>query len=289
MKNGSLVQADAGIDVPRSTPYRRVRRQLGKAAIKAVFGLFPERVVARRDGIVYRLDLRDDLQQLVFLNLYERAELRRLRRFIRPGSCCIDAGANVGVFTIHMAKLAGPSGRVIAFEPDPQNAECLIENAALNACGEMVKVEPSALSSEPGTMTFYKSSSGHSAWGSLVRYRDLATQELAVTVDSVDAYCARHGIRRIDFLKIDVEGAEFELLQGSRNALRDGAVRNVMIEFNGPRLAQRRRSLSEMLQYFHSFGYALLYRSRESASVARDERRSELLLENLWFGLRSDL
>lgn len=127
----------------------------------------------------------------------------------------IDVGANLGYYTC----LAAKNGkRVIAFEPQQQNLRCLMRNLVANDIQEEVEVFPLALSDKPGLLTLY-GASGPSA--SLIKgwagYSSKYSQQIPVsTLDNV------LGIRFIDhqlFIKIDVEGAEFQVLEGAHALL----------------------------------------------------------------------
>ena len=77
-----------------------------------------DRAIVARDGITYDLDLAQGIDFAIFLgNIYERQTKAALRKLVSPGSLVLDIGANIGAHTLHLAKLAGPTGRVMAFEP----------------------------------------------------------------------------------------------------------------------------------------------------------------------------
>jgi FkbM family methyltransferase len=141
---------------------------------------------------------------------YEREQTRLFERHVRPGATVLDVGAHVGYYTLLSAVLAGPSGRVHSFEPNPQNADFLRRHVRINRL-DSVRVEQAAVSDREGTARFdfgTGSGTGHLADAGALEVRTLR----------LDDYCAQHALAPAA-LKIDVEGAEMSVLQGARDML----------------------------------------------------------------------
>ena len=86
-------------------------------ALRRPFG-FRDQVVARRRGVVWNLDLREGIDLTIYVRgAFERDTLRALESLVREGATVLDVGANVGAHTLHLARLVGATGRVVAFEP----------------------------------------------------------------------------------------------------------------------------------------------------------------------------
>jgi FkbM family methyltransferase len=258
-------------------PIAKPARKIVSALLWLFFAPLPNQMLVRRRGVKYLLDTTDDIQRLIFLNVYESAELQILSALLQPGCCCFDVGANIGFFSLHMAKIVGSFGKVFAFEPDEDNLARLRRNVLLNDFAKVVTISPLALGAKRGLDTFHKSARGHSGWGSLAKYGDLETVAVTVATDTLDDFCAEHCIRKIDFLKVDIEGFEFEFLRGASRVLQGNMVRNILVEFNGPRLAERGRTLQEMIAYFDSLGYVAGGRPTQSPSNSKN------VVENLLF------
>jgi FkbM family methyltransferase len=136
-----------------------------------------------------------------------------LARLLRPGDIVIDIGANVGFLSVIAAKLVGPDGRVIAFEPVPANARRIRRNARLNRLGRIEVVE-AAVGDRTGTATLVLA---EFAGGAALADADLppdACGELEVRLTTLDDWLARSGSPRPALVKIDVEGAELAVLRG---------------------------------------------------------------------------
>jgi FkbM family methyltransferase len=142
---------------------------------------------------------------------------RLLDRWIEPGATVVDVGANIGYNTVHAARLAGPRGRVIAVEPTPDNLAVLRHNIAAAGLSNVV-VEAVAAGRAAGTRDLFVRGA-RSAVNSLFPLSCYAhvTEVLQVPVVPLDDLVADE---RADVVKIDVEGAELEVLEGMPRLLR---------------------------------------------------------------------
>jgi FkbM family methyltransferase len=144
---------------------------------------------------------------------YEPEVWHQLMRQVRPGDVFADVGAFIGFYSIAVARLVGDSGRVFAFEPDPQSFAWLDRHVELNRLTERIELVQAAVGARCGMVGF---EAGKSSESRLSNSPADATQQVeCVTLDSVFAD------RRLDILKIDVEGFEEDVLNGGINLLRD--------------------------------------------------------------------
>lgn len=160
---------------------------------------------------------------------YEPQVFSLLKQTVHPGSIVLDVGANVGVVAMFMARWSGPGGHVHAFEPNPTSRQVLVEHLRLNRLSSMVTVCPLALSDAEGMTTFYAAeTSGKSSLSET--NIGLDARQIQVPVTTIDAYCRSLNIKP-SLIKIDVEGFEFSVLNGARNALRDFHP-SILVEFH---------------------------------------------------------
>lgn len=140
-----------------------------------------------------------------------------LRRTVAPGATVYDIGANIGFFTLLSARLTGPGGRVVAFEPSPPAIPGLRANVALNALDHVDVVER-AVAAEPGRAELLQV--GQHSWSHLADrgWHPETTAVVEVDVTTVDAEVAA-GRPAPDVVKIDVEGSEIAVLDGMRDTL----------------------------------------------------------------------
>lgn len=141
---------------------------------------------------------------------------------LKEGDIVIDGGAYLGEFTLYAAKVVGNGGKVIAFEPDPLNYKKLLENISLNNLDNVIAINK-GLYSENTNLKFYNDSSG----GSFLISEDLESKPndiVEVPVVKLDDEMNRLGIQKVDFIKMDIEGAEIEALKGCKRLLESNCV-----------------------------------------------------------------
>lgn len=143
-----------------------------------------------------------------------------LERLVRPGDDAIDAGANIGLFSVHLASLVGSNGRVLAIEPSPAILPSLRRNLERNGAGNVIVYE-GLVADEAGEREFHSvnASPEYSSMGAIVHPHapsDVSTVRVSGT--TLDILVERHGLEPC-FVKIDVEGAEGLVLEGARRTI----------------------------------------------------------------------
>jgi FkbM family methyltransferase len=165
------------------------------------------------DGLTLDLDLHtafDPLYSIVGQEDYEREPGFALA----PGLVIVDLGANLGVFATRAAKRVGPKGRVIAVEPHPDNFARLSANARRNGLAWLECV-PAAAGDRDGQVELFVHERGINH--SIVRG---SGRSVTVPIRTVDSLVRERGLERVDFLKIDIEGAVPAALRGASETLR---------------------------------------------------------------------
>jgi FkbM family methyltransferase len=172
------------------------------------------------------LDARDSLN-LSLNRVYEPFETEILQRLVQPGDTVLDVGANIGYYTLIFARRVGAAGRVIAFEPDPDNFALLRRNIQCNGYQNVTLVN-AALSNQNGTVKLYlcdENRGDHRLYPSADRRRAIEVQAL-----TADEFCQPFA-ERLTFVKMDVQGAEGRVLQGMTEVLRRTAQCQLIFEF----------------------------------------------------------
>jgi len=150
----------------------------------------------------------------------EPAMQQALVEHLRPGMTFFDLGANLGFFSLLAARLVGPSGRVVAFEADPEIAARLRENLAYNKFTHAV-VEEKAVWSEPTWVSFSRvdsSTSPDRGLGHVSAGDSPGANTISVEAVSLDQFISSHPVP--DLLKCDVEGTETAVFEGAEQLLR---------------------------------------------------------------------
>jgi FkbM family methyltransferase len=169
---------------------------------------------------------------------------RMLATFLKPGMTVYDGGANVGFISILAARLVGPGGRVFCFEPLPSNSDRIEHNACLNGF-DQITVRREALGGSESQGRFLvgpEVTRGHLESESSRSAANADT--IAVHVRRLDCLIADERLPQPDFIKLDVEGAEADVLEGGKTVLRQ-ARPILLIELHGTN-ARVARTLEEL-------------------------------------------
>jgi FkbM family methyltransferase len=142
-------------------------------------------------------------------------ELSSLQCFLRPGFVVVDIGANVGVYSLKAAKEVGDDGLVIAIEPFVETASMLSTNGRANGYRNL-RVRNIALGPNTREVQLYLNNGRPNSFGLIQSGTAESVSVLSVTLDDL---CRWEGLERLDYLKIDAEGMEGQILAGGRKTL----------------------------------------------------------------------
>jgi FkbM family methyltransferase len=167
------------------------------------------------NGNKFRVDSRT---RLSFSPLYDVGASNLLNATLRHGDEAWNVGANVGVHVLQMCACVGPTGHVVAFEPNPEAAKLLRRNVALNGYSERVTIIEAAMGQHPGTTDFYIS--GANAMGRPQRPNPLLprTKRIQVPVLTLDQFASERR-KRPTCLFMDIEGWEIAALLGGEKLI----------------------------------------------------------------------
>lgn len=146
--------------------------------------------------------------------VWEPLETMLFEGEIESGDVVVDVGANVGYYTLIAAKRVGSSGKVYAFEPDPDAFALLRANIELNALTNVVAINK-ALAAEPGRLELFRSNTNRGDH----RLYDPGDGRTAVSVEVTTLDAALADVRGIDLIKVDTQGAECSILAGGTSLL----------------------------------------------------------------------
>lgn len=172
------------------------------------------------------------------------------RRHVRGDATVFDVGANFGTYASLFAKIE-PRARVFAFEPHPVTAAVCRRNILTNRLSQ-VKIVEKAVGREVGMTGF----TSHGIPGT-ERIAFGEDARLTVPVTTLDAFCEEHEIETIHFLKIDVEGAEVDVVAGASDLFSRGAVKSGIIEVSQSNLQLFGQSIGDLESTFARYGYRL--------------------------------
>lgn len=224
--------------------------------------------VTTEGGIIY-LDRGDVLGLLRNGGIVEEYEIRLFKKYIRPGDVVVDIGAHIGVFSLLFSKLVGNSGEVISFEPDTKTFSLLSKNIAINNV-KNIRINQLAVSNQNEEISFYLYGSGQNSIGRLsesMPERGLSENVPIVHIEaiSLDDFL---GDARVDFIKMDIEGAEGSAFLGMKKILSKNNNVKILTEFNVPALRKASKiSAEEFLEQLNNEGFRVYDIDEKSAEL----------------------
>lgn len=193
-----------------------------------------------------------------------RNDVKQMKYFVdmvKKSNFVLDVGGHVGQYAVLFASLVGRSGKVVTFEPDIAAIKVLHQNLQLNGFTDKVTVENIALSDSNGTHTFF--SMGGDSMSSLVRSglgsnaTSSDVQEYSIRTMKMDDYLSANGLGFPDWIKLDTEGAEINILKGAQDVLKSKAV--ILCELHPYAWAEFGTSYSDLLSIVKQSGRKMRY------------------------------
>ncbi len=220
----------------------------------------------------------DDSLCLYVCGSFEPNEFAFLDRVLRPGMIFIDVGANDGYYTLFAARRVGSTGRVVAVEPSSRERVNLKRNIARNRL-DNVTVVPAALASACGVADLCLAQgvhAGHNTLGKFAHDGVQADRLQRVDVATLDKVAADLRLEGIDFIKIDVEGAEASVIDGAHHVL--STMRPIiLLEINDKALRAQSTSAEALLSTLRGdFNYNILVFSGTTGAIERLEGSAPL-------------
>jgi FkbM family methyltransferase len=201
-----------------------------------------------------------------------------IARVVKPNMTVIDVGANFGYYTLLLADIVGPKGRVIAVEPNTDAVALLRESVLLNGFSSRTDIVPHALTASSGHAWLYVPL-GEPKNATIVSgphvMQDRTRQVSTVTLDDIACEC-----QRIDLVKIDAEGSEVDIIAGMQKTIARHRPM-IVLEFNAGRYVDPRAFLDSLLGAYGTFSELSpdgTLRQPEIATVADPAYREDRLL-----------
>ncbi len=186
---------------------------------KAFFNNF---VIENSDGLFF---CRDNVDLDVVSEDFE-SSLRKHFKSLKRG-VFVDVGANIGKYTVMMSKSLGGKGKIISIEPHPENFKTLEKNMDLNNCSNAVALNLACWSKKTDLKLF-----SHEDQPLLASAVKTSKNYITTKADTLDNILDNLNIRKVDLVKIDVEGAERQVLEGMKNILKSGKAKIIFEAWN---------------------------------------------------------
>jgi FkbM family methyltransferase len=208
------------------------------------------------------LDSIDSLR-LSIHGVHEPLETELVKKEVKTGDVVLDIGANIGYYTLIFAKLVGQGGKVFAFEPDPYNFALLKKNVEVNGYENVVPIRK-AVSNKTGQVKLYlcdNSITGHSIY-------DLGDGRQSIKIEAItlDDYFKNYD-GMIEFIRMDIEGAEGGAIQGMSNLLKRNRDVKIVTEFWPTGLKRSGITAEEYLKLLIKYNFKLYNVNEEKERI----------------------
>jgi FkbM family methyltransferase len=239
--------------------------------------------IAEREicGQKLRFAVHDKFEITEIDGMFEEDEfIRRILDSLQQDDILYDVGANIGIVALAAAKRAGANDvRVLAFEPEPNNVQRLRQNIELNQLGGAIDVQACGLGRAPGRAELHLAEGDYSGGshsigpqeGRATSNGNGATKSVWIELDSVD-HRASAGAVLPTVMKIDVEGAEMEVLLGAETLLRQQRVRELFIEVHIGRIFTDGFDPQRLQAWLEARGYRLAWSQPRGTEIHQHYR-----------------
>jgi FkbM family methyltransferase len=236
------------------------------------------RVIREIQGSKMLLNLNDAgiSQELFFTGIHEPESTNSLKGILSHGMTIVEVGANIGYYALLEAGIIGRNGHIIAFEPSPINMTTFRANIALNGLEDRIETYQMGVGNKTHRMQFHIINKGNlSSFYQRAYSKDIQIiSTIEVDVVALDDFFQSKPIK-IDFLRMDVEGYEMEIIKGMQNMLKtEKAPDKLFIEIHSSLLNSNSYSCKLFIETLKIFHYEILiarYRGREDIRVSSTE------------------
>ena len=193
-------------------------------------------------------------RSIVYDKIWEPETTKLIKKIIHEGDVGIDLGANIGYFTILMANLVGTSGKIFSFEPAPQNFEILQKNIKQNHLENVIS-EQSAIGDIDGKIKLYLSNTNagwHKVFPTQFVDYEVSDKNIDVKICSLDKEFID---KKIDFIKMDIEGYEWNAIKGGKKILEENHDVKLIFEFFPMALRANNVKPDTVLTYLLDIGF----------------------------------
>jgi FkbM family methyltransferase len=204
---------------------------------------------------------------------FEPNEFRFLEDTLRPGMTVLDIGANIGLYSLFASRKVGPTGNELAIEASSREFAKLEDNISLNRARNISSFS-FAVSNRRSTTQIRVATEDHAGNNSLggFAYEQIKLAHIEnVETFTLDEITARHCPARIDFIKMDIEGAELFALSGARKTI-ERSHPLMLIEVSDRSLSRQNCTSGQLLDLLESFGYTLSTFDPKTGSIVPAER-----------------
>lgn len=217
-----------------------------------------------RNGVFFNLNISHLVDWATYFGFYEKS-LNTLFETAQAGDIVFDIGVNIGGTALLLAKRVGSEGGVYGFEPDPNTFEVCRQNLSLNEEIKNVFLEPVALTDKNCTLTFRRVSARNPGMNRIVSGEN-TIGTISVAGTTLDQFVVSKKIPKIDLIKIDVEGHERKVIEGSLDSIKKFKPK-IFLELSDKNLHEAGTTASELVAQLEDLGYSV--RTADAGTIVR--------------------
>ena len=215
-------------------------------------------------------------RQIFWYGFYEKKYVLTWQSFIEKNMIIVDIGANIGYYTL-MAAEAASEVNIYAFEPSSKTFDLLVRNLSFNQLTNAVAIRM-AISDETGTKNLYVSKDENIGLTGLMKTDKYDDSIEEVTSTTLDDWYEKEGLKKIDLIKMDIEGADFLALKGMAKIIQT-CKPILFVEISKPLLHRYKNTTEEVYEYLLHFGYkAYCIIAENTLQCAFSGQQDELIL-----------
>lgn len=209
---------------------------------------------AKQNGLQFELDISDLVDWYVYFGIKEEAQ-ERLFSLCKKDATIIDVGTNIGKVLMNFSKLVGNNGKVIGFEPDSFNHQKCKKNLALNPIHN-VELFKLGLGNSDAELSMVVKDEHNRGMNRIVSQAAESEVSTTIKITTLDAVVKKLELTKIDLIKIDVEGFEFNVLSGAETTLQKFHP-TLFIELDDANLLQHNSSAQQLIQLLDGYNYSI--------------------------------
>jgi FkbM family methyltransferase len=224
------------------------------SSLKRAFGI-QRRMVETKLGRYFADPVSSFGYALIKDGRYQPRMIKTLEESLRPGGVFVDLGAGEGYFSVVAARMMGQGGRVVAVEPQERLHEVFRRNMKENGVEKIVELSELAVADEDGSATFYITPETIAERSGLIQTTRYQKPTVTVKTTTLANLLGAKKIGRIDLLRIDVEGYEYEAVLGSKEVFLNKVSKRIALELHPDLLAERGKSANGLAAFIQGCGY----------------------------------
>jgi FkbM family methyltransferase len=199
---------------------------------------------------------------------YEQDNFEFVKSNVKPGDVVLDIGGHIGLMAVLFGKIVKENGKVFSFEPTPGSYLNLRETIRINKMNKIVSPLNMAVTERSGPVDFFISDNIVDVANTLTPYeKNKELKVIKVEATSIDDFVIKHKLNKINFIKIDAEGAELKVLKGGSQTISQLKPK-INLALHPEAIIANNDSLSAIYDYINELGYYIYYRNQELGKAA---------------------